>query len=198
MLTRCMCQCTYIHKIPSNKLIQMVFTNIGIGAGWSHPIYLHGHSFYVMKMGLGSYNPSNGLLVAPTTDIVCTDKFEFCSTMRWNDASWDTGNVPGMNDDLPKKDTFIVPPGVYVVVRFISDNPGMWFLHCHIDLHNTNGMVMVIDEGDKKPATPKGFPTCRNFEFSGLVSDISSANRCYAFAIQSLVITVLHGFFIVL
>ena len=49
------------------------------------------------------------------------------------------------------------------MVRFVSDNPGMWFLHCHIDLHNTNGMGMVIDEGDTKPSIPAGFPTCRNF-----------------------------------
>ncbi|KAH3808727.1 hypothetical protein DPMN_137085, partial [Dreissena polymorpha] len=53
----------------------------------------------------------------------------------------------------------------YVVVRFISDYPGMWFLHCHIDLHNTNGMGMVIDEGDSKPTSPIDFPVCRNFEF---------------------------------
>ncbi|KAH3739951.1 hypothetical protein DPMN_046643 [Dreissena polymorpha] len=59
--------------------------------------------------------------------------------------------------------------GGYVVVRCISDNPGMWSLHCHIDLHNTNGMGMVIDEGDTKPTTPIGFLVCHNFEFKGSV-----------------------------
>ncbi|KAH3735401.1 uncharacterized protein LOC127850288 isoform X2 [Dreissena polymorpha] len=162
-----MCECTYTQKIPSNKLIQMVFSNIGNGAGWSHPIHLHGHSFYVMKMGLGSYNRLNGYLVGPNTDINCTDSFGYCSTMRWNNESWNDGNIPGMNDDPPQKDTIVVPTGGYVVVRFISDNPGVWLLHCHVDLHNTNGMGMVIDEGDTKPTTPIGFPVCRSFEFKG-------------------------------
>jgi hypothetical protein len=47
------CSCTYIQDIPGNKLIQMTFMNIGNGSGWSHPVHLHGHSFFVMKMGFG-------------------------------------------------------------------------------------------------------------------------------------------------
>ena len=51
-----------------------------------------------------------------------------------------------------------------MVVRFLSDNPGVWFLHCHIDLHNTNGMGMLINEAKhQQPATPKGFPVCNSF-----------------------------------
>ena len=56
------CECTYTQQIGSNKLIQMTFLNLGVGSGWSHPVHLHGHSFYVMKMGLGKliYLSSNG------------------------------------------------------------------------------------------------------------------------------------------
>lgn len=49
------CKCTYIVEIPGQKLIQMTFLNIGNGSGWSHPVHLHGHSFFVMKMGFGKY-----------------------------------------------------------------------------------------------------------------------------------------------
>ncbi|KAH3726237.1 uncharacterized protein LOC127852960 isoform X2 [Dreissena polymorpha] len=182
-----MCACSYTQNIPSDKLIQMVFTNIGNGAGWSHPIHLHGHSFYVMKMGLGTYNPDKGDLIAQNQDIICTDGREFCSTMRWRDSSWDNGNVTGMNDDPPQKDTIVVPTGGYVVVRFISDNPGMWFLHCHIDLHNTNGMGMVIDEGDTKPTTPIGFPVCRNFEFKGLPTKSTSMATRFRFGAENII-----------
>jgi hypothetical protein len=49
----------------------------------------------------------------------------------------------------------------------------MWFLHCHIDLHNTNGMGMVIDEGESKASPPEGFPTCRSFLYNGKESMIT-------------------------
>lgn len=49
------CKCTYVVDIPGKKLIQMTFLNIGNGSGWSHPVHLHGHSFFVMKMGFGKY-----------------------------------------------------------------------------------------------------------------------------------------------
>ncbi|KAH3874207.1 hypothetical protein DPMN_037449 [Dreissena polymorpha] len=111
-----MCACTFTQKIPSDKLIQMVFTNIGNGSGWSHPIHLHGHTFNVIKMGLGSYTPDTGILVAPNQDIICTDGRKFCSTMRWKDSSRNNGNVTGMNEDPPQKDTIVLPTGLFIYI----------------------------------------------------------------------------------
>ncbi|KAF5354349.1 hypothetical protein D9757_014332 [Collybiopsis confluens] len=37
-----------------------------------------------------------------------------------------------------------------VIIRFRTDNPGPWFLHCHIDLHLVNGFAIVFAE-DKFP-----------------------------------------------
>lgn len=162
------CECTYVEELEPGRLVQFVFTNIGNGSGWSHPIHLHGHSFYVMKMGFGTYDPNSGVMLNQTRDISCTDTNKYCTNMEWTNSSWSNGNVPGLNDDPPEKDTIIVPTGGYVVVRFLSDNPGAWFLHCHIDLHNTNGMGMVINEAPKHhPAAPSGFPVCASFYNNG-------------------------------
>ena len=50
------------------------------------------------------------------------------------------------------------------VIRIRSNNPGKWFLHCHIEVHALDGMGMVINEAPEHPLTPpKGFPTCVNF-----------------------------------
>lgn len=158
------CECTYIEELEPDKLVQFVFTNIGNGSGWSHPIHHHGHSFYVMKMGFGTYDSTTGVLLSQTPDINCTDSKNYCTRMAWTNSSWTNGNIPGLNDDPPEKDTIIVPTGGYVVVRFLSDNPGVWFLHCHIDLHNTNGMGMLINEAKQRhPRTPSGFPICNSY-----------------------------------
>ena len=57
-----------------------------------------------------------------------------------------------MNVDIssaPLKDTVMVPYGGYVVVYFKADNPGYWFLHCHIEVHQLEGMGVVIREGEQ-------------------------------------------------
>lgn len=106
------CTCTYTEKIPSNKIIQMIFMNLGSGSGWSHPIHLHGHSFYVMKMGLPEYDPITGLLVRPTRDINCTDIHNYCNKAAWSNPEWADGNIADLSDDPPQKDTIIVPTGM--------------------------------------------------------------------------------------
>jgi len=34
-----------------------------------------------------------------------------------------------------RKDTVIIPVGGYVVIQFISNNPGYWFMHCHVETY---------------------------------------------------------------
>ena len=59
-------------------------------------------------------------------------------------------NVPEIlneNDiQFVRKDTVIVPYGGYTVIRFVVDNPGWWFFHCHIEIHQLEGMAAVFNE----------------------------------------------------
>ncbi|KAG1899689.1 laccase [Suillus fuscotomentosus] len=42
--------------------------------------------------------------------------------------------------------------GDYVTIRFITDNPGPWLLHCHIDWHLYSGMALVFAEASQDVA----------------------------------------------
>ncbi|KAI0832031.1 hypothetical protein BC628DRAFT_1311301 [Trametes gibbosa] len=56
-----------------------------------------------------------------------------------------------------KRDTVSIgAPGDNVTVRFVTDNPGPWFLHCHIDFHLQAGLAIVFaeDTKDTKFANP--------------------------------------------
>mmetsp|Transcript_32780 Transcript_32780/g.47327 ORF Transcript_32780/g.47327 Transcript_32780/m.47327 type:complete len:274 (+) Transcript_32780:1259-2080(+) len=43
-----------------------------------------------------------------------------------------------------KRDSVTVPPQGWVKLIFVSDNPGVWLLHCHIDWHVPAGMSSVV------------------------------------------------------
>ena len=108
------CYCHYELKIPRDKTIQLVFTNLGSGAGWGHPMHLHGHSFYVLKMDYAPQNRSTAKLINATEnkDIDCGGSLNFCNEPKWKNSSWENGNIPGLNlNNPPRKDTLIVPTG---------------------------------------------------------------------------------------
>ena len=75
------------------------------------------------------------------------------------------GNVPGIELLKPvRKDTIIVPSGGYVITRIKADNPGVWFLHCHIELHENDGMAMLFNESfPHHLSPPTGFPNCHSY-----------------------------------
>ncbi|KAH9294906.1 hypothetical protein KI387_038494, partial [Taxus chinensis] len=46
--------------------------------------------------------------------------------------------------DPPKRNTVGVPLNGWTAIRFKADNPGMWFVHCHLDDHLTWGLAMAF------------------------------------------------------
>ncbi|KAM4123402.1 hypothetical protein ACB094_01G157000 [Castanea mollissima] len=55
--------------------------------------------------------------------------------------------------------TFSVPKNGWLAIRFVANNPGVWFWHCHLDRHMTLGMAVVFCEEwrhyrDKHSRTP--------------------------------------------
>ncbi len=157
------CECTNIQSIPYNKTIQMIFSNYdpeehGTVFG-HHSTHLHGHSFAVLKLGYPKIDPDTGELT-PNHDVDCRDKY--CYKPTWRHYPTDLNH-----HNPPLKDTVIVPSLGYAVIRFRSDNPGYWLLHCHIDPHSNGGMTLLVEEAREHiRSPPEDFPKCRNFDWS--------------------------------
>ena len=164
------CHCTHTIDLHHGDTVQMVFSNMGNGRGWSHPLHMHGHSFYVLKTAFATYNETTGRFIEQNSDINCRGNLangqakSFCNSPTWNNPTWGGNNIPGLElRNPPRKDTLIVPSGGYVVLRIRADNPGLWILHCHIDLH-AGGMSMLLNESfPNLPPVPPGFPACNSF-----------------------------------
>lgn len=44
------------------------------------------------------------------------------------------------------RDTAMIPGRGYIVIRFVADNPGVWFFHCHTEWHAVQGLGVVFVE----------------------------------------------------
>nr|GEY70597.1 laccase-12-like isoform X1 [Tanacetum cinerariifolium] len=51
---------------------------------------------------------------------------------------------PNAPSNPPLRNTANVPVNGWVVIRFVADNPGAWFMHCHFDVHISLGFAMVF------------------------------------------------------
>lgn len=68
--------------------------------------------------------------------------------------------------DPPSRNTIGVPAGGWAAIRFTADNPGVWFMHCHLEIHTTWGLSMAFlvknGEGSLQtlPPPPSDTPAC--------------------------------------
>ncbi|XP_021720968.1 laccase-3-like [Chenopodium quinoa] len=46
--------------------------------------------------------------------------------------------------DPPERNTIGTTPGGWVAIRFVADNPGVWLMHCHLDVHIGWGLAMAF------------------------------------------------------
>ncbi|RMZ70831.1 Iron transport multicopper oxidase FET3 [Pyrenophora seminiperda CCB06] len=81
-----------------------------------HPFHLHGHVFQVVTRSSPDAGPY--------------------------DASNTTAPVPSPM----RRDTILVHPNGHIVLRFRSDNPGVWLFHCHIEWHVASGLTATMIE----------------------------------------------------
>ncbi|PFX15861.1 Laccase-16 [Stylophora pistillata] len=163
------CSCVHVIDIPYNKTVQMVFSSIGATPS-AHPIHLHGHTFHVVAVGYPEYNGTTGFVQKPNSDIYCDDikcTKEGCVKSACTRPRWKTDPMCfPIDPHTIRKDTVMVPAGGYVVINFLSDNPGQWFLHCHKELHQLEGMALIVNEAlgeQRKLHPPDGMNKCGDF-----------------------------------
>ncbi|GFP86269.1 laccase-7 [Phtheirospermum japonicum] len=65
-----------------------------------------------------------------------------------------------------ERNTIAVPVGGWAVIRFRANNPGVWLMHCHLDVHLPWGLAtaFVVENGPtpstRLPPPPPDFPKC--------------------------------------
>ncbi|XP_060077747.1 uncharacterized protein LOC132557276 [Ylistrum balloti] len=162
-----LCNCMHSISTNFNDVVQLVLMNTGMVVPAAHPIHLHGYSFYVLKTGFGTYNTTSAKFISPNMDIDCRGNgdMSFCNQGTWRNSTWLGNNVPDLNlINPPKKDTLNMPYGSYAVIRYKANNPGVWMLHCHVQVHMALGMSLLINSSyGMHPVPPKGFPVCHDF-----------------------------------
>ncbi|KAI3780210.1 hypothetical protein L2E82_10181 [Cichorium intybus] len=68
--------------------------------------------------------------------------------------------------DPPERNTLGVPIGGWAAVRINADNPGVWFMHCHLEEHTSWGLAagFIVENGansyQKLLPPPNDLPTC--------------------------------------
>ncbi|KIM79223.1 Ferroxidase [Piloderma croceum F 1598] len=83
-----------------------------------HPFHLHGHKF---------------MIAGRAANYTSTDP---------------TQNPPVVERQANpmRRDTIFIEAGASATLRFVADNPGVWFMHCHIEWHLEAGLVVEFIE----------------------------------------------------
>ncbi|XP_019857313.1 PREDICTED: laccase-2-like, partial [Amphimedon queenslandica] len=164
------CYCAHVVDAEADRSIELVISATGPNVTntgnflFAHPIHLHGHYFHVVDIQFGGYDNS-GRLTAGNSDLNCGGD-TLCVRPRWKpnrDYSTRTGMTGRVSSKAPLKDTLLIPAGGYAVVYFKTDNPGWWFLHCHIEVDQLEGMGVIINEGGFKTPPPGGMYKCGEY-----------------------------------
>jgi iron transport multicopper oxidase len=124
--------------LPLNAIVEITLINTDNGP---HPFHLHAHNFQVIaRSGPG---PDDGPALTPPANIAAP-------------------NAP------MRRDTVLVYPGGYAVLRFKADNPGITLFHCHIEWHVEAGLTATFIEAPTqlqqlKLAIPQNhYDTCKS------------------------------------
>ncbi|XP_053949626.1 uncharacterized protein LOC128857857 isoform X1 [Anastrepha ludens] len=118
------CKCANVIEVPAFKDVEFVISSTSESA---HPIHLHGYTFRVV--GIGVLGPER------IRNIEEIDR---------------RTPLPRRERGAPLKDTVQVPAFGYTILRFYTDSPGYWILHCHISTHSEIGMAAVLRVGAHK------------------------------------------------
>lgn len=125
-----------VHDFGSAKSIRMVVYNHALTG--AHPMHIHGHNYYVLAVGSGT----------------------------WDGTVTNPSNPQRRDVQLLPNAVSATEPS-YMVVQ-IDQNPGVWPFHCHIAWHVSAGLYVNVLEAPRKIEHEMRVPgimaqTCRDW-----------------------------------
>ncbi|TGO22870.1 hypothetical protein BPAE_0152g00250 [Botrytis paeoniae] len=139
-----------VHDFGTPASVRLIITN---SVPVSHPMHLHGHNFWILAEGVGTWD---GTITNPSNPIR-RDTFMMAAALR-------TGSK------------------AYTVIEYVADNPGVWPFHCHVSGHVSTGLLINVLEqpnmlANNSQALKSISPTCESWQKwtkSHLVDEIDS------------------------
>lgn len=123
--------------VKGGQLVEIVINNYDSG---DHPIHLHRHAALLVARAPGVYTPPPGE----------ENHRHHRGSSRQSKTQANALGYDGDTAKMPRipmrRDTWMVAAAGYTVIRFIADNPGVWFLHCHMEWHLEAGLAAMIIE----------------------------------------------------
>ncbi|XP_069129876.1 uncharacterized protein [Argopecten irradians] len=152
------CECLHTLKVDLNDVVELIVIDEGKVFNANHPMHLHGYKFKVIGM----------------------DRLNDSTTLEEVQRLDNEGRLIRNFTSPVDKDTVTVPDGGYVILRIHANNPGFWFMHCHIEFHANIGMGVILQVGEpnQMPRKPKNFPRCGNWRETGEQPDGSDGSHC--------------------
>lgn len=133
---------THIKPTRNGSWVDLVFITES-SPNPPHPIHKHGNKMYLLGMGYGAWT-------WPSVEEAAAEQPELFNLV-----------------DPPLKDSFSsLKLGIgdaattsWLAMRYYSDNPGPWLLHCHVLGHLVGGMQAVLMDGlgDAWPEMPEEY-----------------------------------------
>lgn len=150
--------------------LEIVFNNL---SDEPQPIHLHGHRFNIMGTGFGFDNSSLGYGSSQLGTCDVNDRI-YSNTNETGQPSWvyEKGWGCPYNATFAKliinslrlpmvKDTILVPPRSWAVIRVRADRPGMWSLNSQLVPQQLSGMTTILSIMTSKVSSiPDGMPRC--------------------------------------
>nr|KAG5697890.1 hypothetical protein BaRGS_026828 [Batillaria attramentaria] len=117
------CECIHRLRVNFNQVVEVVLLDPFVGSGFTHPVHLHGFGYRVVAM-------------TRVNEPMTAELFKEMDSR---------GEVERKLSKAPLKDTVVIPNGGYTIFRFIANNPGVWFFHCHLAFHAESGMAVALE-----------------------------------------------------
>ena len=139
---------TAVLHVPSHSTVLLVWRTTAL---MDHPMHLHGLKMEIIGVAL------------PNREEDCT--LSKCKLNTFYESEDDVrelaASIPLGNAVM--KDTFILPAGGAVVTRIHTQEPNLWYAHCHIAMHHFDGMAFILNVGNYSEsvrALPDDYPSC--------------------------------------
>ena len=103
-----------------------------------HPVHKHSNKAYAIGSGNGVFNYSS-----------------VAQAMKYIPQSFNL-ETPSLRDSFVTPAILFEP--AWIAIRYLVQNPGAFFLHCHIQTHLSGGMALTIMDGvDEWPEIPSQY-----------------------------------------